>query len=329
MLRVSRAAVSISDPALLLRDIAESALEMDDVDGCEIERYDPENGLVHNDTIAFAGPWRYQYNPTISHQLVDIPTFANAIHRDGATTYLMSDPHVTPYERDAFRAIGIESVLVIPLTYEGETLGVLTLLRCQPVRFAARTEALANELATHASLALGRARLFETLRSRADSDGVTGLANHRAILERIDTGLQQIESTNGSLSLLLIDLDRFKQLNDARGHLTGDRYLREVANLIRDSIGERGIAARYGGDEFLVLLHDCDVEECSAIADELIETCRNATFTLDGETVSCGFSVGTATAPLHGRTRDALIGHADRGMYDAKQHGGGRIGHTK
>jgi diguanylate cyclase (GGDEF)-like protein len=102
-----------------------------------------------------------------------------------------------------------------------------------------------------------------------------------------------------------------------------------VANLIRDSIGERGIAARYGGDEFLVLLHDCDVEECSAIADELIETCRNATFTLDGETVSCGFSVGTATAPLHGRTRDALIGHADRGMYDAKQHGGGRIGHTK
>jgi diguanylate cyclase (GGDEF)-like protein len=187
---------------------------------------------------------------------------------------------------------------------------------------------LANELATHASLALGRAQLFEALQARANSDGVTGLSNHRAILERIDAELAAALAANSPLSLMLIDLDSFKSLNDARGHLVGDRFLREVANLIQQTIGDLGEAARYGGDEYLVLLPNCDERECARLALQLLESCRNASFILDNVEVSCQFSVGLATAPRHGVTRDELIGHADRAMYDAKQHGGGRIGVT-
>jgi diguanylate cyclase (GGDEF)-like protein len=328
MVRVSQAAVSISDPYLLLQEIARTALDIDQVDACEIERYDPGSRIVYNDTIAFAGDWSYPYDTSRTHRIEDIPTFAKAIEQMAATSYLMSDPHVTPYEREAFREIGVESVLVIALAYGHETLGVLSLLRRAPTGYSARTVELANELATHASLALGRAQLFEALQVRANRDGVTGLANHRAILERIDAELANMLASNAPLSLMLIDLDRFKLLNDAQGHLTGDRYLREVGNLIQQTVGDHGEAARYGGDEFLVLLPDCDEAECARLAVELLESSFNASFTLNDQEVSCRFSVGTATAPLHGDTRDQLIGHADRAMYHAKERGGGQIGHS-
>jgi diguanylate cyclase (GGDEF)-like protein len=328
MVRVSQAAVSISDPYVLLQEIARVALDVDQVDACEIERYNRGAQLVYNDRIAFAGDWSYVYDTERTHRIEDIPTFASAIERMEPTSYLMSDAHVAPFERDAFREIGIESVLVIPLAYGHETLGVLSLLRREPRPFSARAMTLANELATHASLALGRAQLFEALQARANSDGVTGLSNHRAILERIDAELAAALAANSPLSLMLIDLDSFKSLNDARGHLVGDRFLREVANLIQQTIGDLGEAARYGGDEYLVLLPNCDERECARLALQLLESCRNASFILDNVEVSCQFSVGLATAPRHGVTRDELIGHADRAMYDAKQHGGGRIGVT-
>ncbi len=327
MIKVSQDAVSIGDPTQLLHEIARTALEIDRVDACEIERFDRSTRLVHNVTIAFAGTWTYDYDVSATLHIDDIPTFAAAIERNEATPYLMSDPHVTSFESASFRAIGVESVLVIPLEYSNEMLGVLTLLRCEAIPFSDRTIALANELATHASVALGRARLFEALHARANSDGVTGLANHRAVLERIDLELDRTIETQRSLSLMLIDLDSFKQLNDARGHLTGDRFLREVANMITAAIGDRGEAARYGGDEFLVLLPDCEVGECAAIADRLLTMSREVPIVVDGDVIPCTFSVGTASAPLHGLTRDDLIGHADRAMYDAKQRGGGRLGY--
>ena len=328
MIRVSRAAVSSGDPNDLLQEIARAALEIEQVDACEIERYDPATGLVHNETIAFAGDWGYLYDQTATHQIADLPLFAEIISSNRAAGYLMSDPRISDYERDSFREIGVESVLAIPLEHGNERLGVLMLMRRAAIPFAARTIELANELATHASLALGRAHLFEALQMRANSDGVTGLANHRAILERIDVELERCRALHKPLSLMLIDLDRFKHLNDERGHLTGDRFLREVANAIRLTIGDAGEAARYGGDEFLVMLPDCDERQCSELANELLRRNAECPIVVDGDAIECNFSVGTATAPQDGATRDELVGHADRAMYDAKERGGGRIGHT-
>ncbi|MCC6703480.1 MAG: diguanylate cyclase [Thermomicrobiales bacterium] len=326
MWRLSQAAISTGDPNALLHEVARAALDVDQVGGCEIERYDPATGIIHNVTIAFAGEWSYPYDALRTHRIDELPMFHRAIEGRTVTSFLLSDPRISQSERDAFQDYGINSVLVIPLAIGPETIGVLSLMRCEPIPFSRRAVELANELATHASLALGRVQLFEALRMRADSDGVTGLANHRAILERIDAELERTATTGGCLSLMLIDLDSFKQLNDARGHLTGDRYLREVAQLIEQTISDRGQAARYGGDEFLVLLPDCPVGECAELAELLLRRSREVPIELDGVRVDLGFSVGLATAPLHGMTRDELIEHADRSMYDAKQSGGGRIG---
>jgi diguanylate cyclase (GGDEF)-like protein len=326
MLKVTQAAIAGSDLETLLRVIATACLELDSVDACEIEQYDPVARTITNDTIVFGSDWRHAYQPGKSHSIDDWPLFRDAIEARAPRAFLVTDPDVNDHEAELLRHIGVRSVMVVPLSMGDEVLGVMTLYRVAPIPFSSRTLALAGELAAQASLALGRARLFDALLTRADTDGVTGLLNHRAILERIDRTLQIASASGEPVSLMLIDLDNFKLLNDVNGHLTGDRYLREMAQLIQETVGDRGEVARYGGDEFLVLLRNVEFEACNALAQCVFARSRETGFDMSGYRVPFQFSIGTASAPAHGSTRDQLIRIADRAMYEAKEHGGGRLG---
>jgi diguanylate cyclase (GGDEF)-like protein len=178
---------------------------------------------------------------------------------------------------------------------------------------AITTLALAAEVTEHK-------RADEHVRQLAVTDPLTGLANYRRLLDAFDTEITRYGRTGRSFALLLLDLDGLKKINDAHGHLVGSRALCRVANILR--IHCRGIdtAARYGGDEFVLVLPETDSEAAQRVAERISERLRN-----DSEEPSISVSSGTAIYPQHGATIDELFGAADRTLYAAKDSPKGKL----
>ena len=178
---------------------------------------------------------------------------------------------------------------------------------------------LAAALALVACLGLARREqsLLARTRTEAHTDELTGLANRRRLYEAVDQAFAQ----NRSLALLLIDLNRFKEINDTLGHNVGDDLLRQVGERLWAPLPERGLLARIGGDEFVVLLAGTDSE---AGALEVARTMRDAfdePFPLDGLTIPVQASIGIGLAPQHACTRSEMLRCADVAMYRAKARG--------
>jgi diguanylate cyclase (GGDEF)-like protein len=327
LLDVTQAAIAGSDLHQLLEHIALGCLSFEDVDACEIELYDAASHTLTNTIFASPRTWGVPFAVGEAFEISEWPGCERVIAERTVGKYLASDPELTETERAAYERIGVGSIAYVPLIMADEILGVMTLLRAEEIPFSPQTIEFSQEIASHVSQALLRARLFSALQERAQTDGLTGLYNHRAIMEQIDALLLQARQSDQTLSLLLIDLDGFKLFNDRHGHLAGDRYLARIARLIAESIPPDGVAARYGGDEFLVLLPGLDEAETREIAHTLIARAQETSEPVDGADVPpLRFSIGSATAPLHGDTRDDLVKHADRAMYVAKSRGGATIG---
>jgi diguanylate cyclase (GGDEF)-like protein len=160
----------------------------------------------------------------------------------------------------------------------------------------------------------------EELQKLSITDGLTGLYNRRHLMETLTTELEQARNLY-SVAVLMIDIDHFKQYNDSEGHLAGDALLVRVASLFRGAIRDDDYAARYGGDEFLVLLRATGHNEAVPVAERLQAHVAQAMTSGGHVTVS----VGIAAFPTHGTTPEAVIGRADAALYDAKKSGRNRI----
>jgi diguanylate cyclase (GGDEF)-like protein len=329
MLKVTQSAIAGNDLDTLLREIATNCLTLEGVDGCEIEFYDSTKRQLINNLMLFSGDWQYEYNAAAVSSIDDWPTWRDVIFTGEPRTILLGDGALDPVELNFIKTIGAASLLIVPMAMVSDVTGLITLYRTSRTPFQAHVAEAARELAGQASLALERVRLFDALRARADTDGVTGLLNHRAILERIDAEVEDAWSSQRPVSLLMVDLDSFKLFNDTNGHLAGDRYLFEIAQLIRSTMPGDAQIARHGGDEFLVLLPNTGVSQAKALAKKLLAAGVDASFDVGGFQIPFLFSIGSATAPHDGWTRDHLIRQADLAMYDAKEHGGGQLGHSR
>jgi diguanylate cyclase (GGDEF)-like protein len=125
------------------------------------------------------------------------------------------------------------------------------------------------------------------------------------------------------MSVLMLDLDDFKLVNDTFGHLFGDRVLTWTAELIRSTLRASDVPARYGGDEFAIILPETDEEEARAVAGRIVAAFRDHHFVSEGRgAVPIGTSIGSATLPTDGRTATELIAAADRALYRVKHEGG-------
>lgn len=159
---------------------------------------------------------------------------------------------------------------------------------------------------------------------RARHDPLTGLSNRRGLVNAAEARLAMPRDGERSLSLLFLDLDGFKAVNDTRGHAAGDALLKLVAERLRLVLGPNDVAARIGGDEFVVLVDGLDETGARALAEELIATVSAAYDLGDGAPASIGLSVGIAMAPQHGTSIEELLASADAALYEAKSQGKSR-----
>ena len=164
----------------------------------------------------------------------------------------------------------------------------------------------------------------EQLRHLALHDALTGLANRRHFNETLQAECARLDEQDTGFALLLVDLDRFKPVNDSLGHPAGDNVLRKVANRLRRAVREIDLVARIGGDEFAVIARGlCDAEAGKLLADRIVDLLSRP-FIIDGSPAEIGASVGLVFAPESGNDADSLTRNADVALYTAKREGRGR-----
>jgi diguanylate cyclase (GGDEF)-like protein len=223
----------------------------------------------------------------------------------------------------AMRATGVEALLVAPLEHEARSYGVFACFFRHPRVFDQEATPLAEALAGQAAQALVSVRLQSRLEHAAMHDDTTGLPNRRLLEERMR---EQIVGERHGRAVIFLDLDGFKDVNDALGHAVGDDVLREVGRRLQAAVREGDIVARYGGDEFVVVCGVADSADATEIAERLRAGVQEP-FDFLPEGLLLGASVGVALAPVGDErvTLDGVIRAADQAMYLAKSHGGNRV----
>lgn len=226
--------------------------------------------------------------------------------------------------------LDIRSILVIPITYREQVLGTLFLRTSRPRRAFTAQELLfcqtAAKMAANTLLALAEhealVELNEQLATQASRDPLTGLLHHGSLALRVEQAFAAAERAGRPLSYLMLDLDQFKQVNDTFGHEGGDQALQRVAQAILQAIRKSDMAARYGGDEFAILLPDTDTYGAYVQAERIRRAVQQ--IRLKPEHL-LSVSVGTATFPAPGTTtKEELMRQADQALYMAKTGGRNR-----
>ena len=226
-------------------------------------------------------------------------------------------------------------VMVMPLWKPGAggdarvCIGAICLCRDDDCAFQeddqARAEMLANQAAAH----IMNLRLLDESRTRAATDGLTGLPNRRSFVEKMDEMLHRAARFGTPVSLLIMDTDHFKNVNDTYGHPVGDQVLRRLAGLLHDSVRDKvDMAARYGGEEFAVLLENTPHEGALNLGERLRGALEDETFIhMEGSQANqfhVTMSIGVASYPEAGDAM-VLVGKADEALYEAKQSGRNRV----
>jgi diguanylate cyclase (GGDEF)-like protein len=208
--------------------------------------------------------------------------------------------------------------IIVPLITSSRTYGYAGIYRGTP--FGYEEESVFKRFCAHMATALEKIRLFEEIKSLSVCDGLTGLYNHLFIVSKLEREAQRSERYGSPLSVIMFDIDNFKEINDTFGHLAGDAVLVETARVIKN--GVRGIdsVGRYGGEEFLVILPETDGSAAAVIGDRLRQKVEENVFSREGRVISVSLSGGVASF-REGRDAGTLIGIADENLYEAKSEG--------
>jgi two-component system, cell cycle response regulator len=214
-------------------------------------------------------------------------------------------------------------IVSYPLPMRGAA-GRLAVLPSEPQQFALASGAILADLAPHAGLVLDNARLGQRLQELSTHDGLTRALNHRAIQERLTQEIERAGRYSRTVTVVIGDLDHFKRVNDAHGHVAGDAVLRAAADAMRRALRTSDVLGRYGGEEFLAVLPESDLEAGRRAAERLRRAvAERTTIIASGERVPITASFGVASqAELgSGATADALVALADSRLYQAKAAG--------
>ena len=219
------------------------------------------------------------------------------------------------------------SFLSVPLRAKGRLVGVMNLSRPRVDAFTQQEVRLAEAMAAQAALSISNARLYHQTLELSYTDPLTGAANRRQLFLRLEQELSRSLRFGDELSILMIDLDQFKAINDRHGHPVGDGVLRGVALALRRNVRKVDLVSRYGGEEFCVLLPRISRAEAADVAEKLRRAVASGpmTATPAGEPLSCTISIGVAAYGVDATDPAGLIEKADAALYQAKKDGRDRV----
>ncbi|HZQ91586.1 MAG TPA: diguanylate cyclase [Terriglobales bacterium] len=215
-----------------------------------------------------------------------------------------------------------KSVLCIPIGYGESLLGVLNVESRREDAFGQQEVLILRTLADLLATALHNAFVFQKLQQQSITDGLTGIKTRRFFLESLQSEWKRASRSGRAFSVVLADLDKFKEVNDSQGHLEGDLVLARVGRLLEQNCRQSNVVARYGGDEFVILMPETGLEQAQVLSERL--RLWLATDPMLNERHITG-SFGVASFPLHGATAEEILRVADAGMYVSKHGGGNRV----
>lgn len=217
----------------------------------------------------------------------------------------------------------VKSILCAPLKIRDRIFGVIELVNTADERsFNPEDLPLLDAVADFAAIAIDNARNYKKVKELVVTDDLTGLYNARHFHETLEYEIERSRRYYSTVSLLFLDLDHFKDINDRYGHLVGSRMIAEVGRLIRRHIRSSDCPARYGGDEYVIILPNTDKQGVLAVANHLLSRLHSHPFMTDNnEKISITASFGAATFPDDAFDRTSLIRAADSAMYEAKESG--------
>jgi diguanylate cyclase (GGDEF)-like protein len=215
-----------------------------------------------------------------------------------------------------------EALICVPLIARGSIKGALNIYRIGDARFSEDEFELAKRFGDAAALAIDNAETRQALEHQAQTDPLTGLYNHRFFHERLRSELARANRARDSVSVLMIDIDDFKKVNDVHGHGTGDQVLIALANIFSTTVRGSDVVCRIGGEEFGVIMPSSDAGDALGLATRLINRVSETEFEMAGKIT---VSVGVAQGPEHAMNPRALIACSEAAMMTAKSRGKDRI----
>lgn len=225
-----------------------------------------------------------------------------------------------------FQQEGIRSFVCLPLTSHANRLGVICFFRKDLDCFQPDEIEILTTFSHLAAGAIENARLQEKTLNLAVTDKLTGLRNRRYFDQRLVEEIHHAAQQETPLSLLMLDIDDFKRVNDVHGHVAGDRVLQALSHALSGQLWQVDIAARYGGEEFAVILPQTDFSAARKVAERIRDNVAKLSVSLpEGGQLGITVSIGVACYPRCGETAESLVEHADQALYTAKREGKNRI----
>ena len=214
------------------------------------------------------------------------------------------------------------AVICIPIMYGESLLGVLNVESRSENAFSSQDVLILNTLADLLATALHNAFVFQKLQQQSITDGLTGIKTRRFFWEALSAEWKRASRSGRPFSVVLIDLDKFKEVNDSKGHFEGDLLLARVGRLLEQKSRQSNVVARYGGDEFIVLMPETGSEQAQVLAERLRQWLANDPMLAENHITG---SFGVASFPIHGFSIEDIIRVADAGMYVSKRSGGNLV----
>jgi len=235
------------------------------------------------------------------------------------------DTHKKPIIRKSQRAFAenyrTKNCVIAPLICQERVVGVLNLAdKIEDEGFSCDDIALIELFSQLVGASIGNIKLFEKIQRQATTDGLTGLANHKRFYEILERELWRSRRYGGQISLIMVDVDNLKKINDAYGHRAGDKVIRQISRKIKECIRQIDTAARYGGDEFAIILPNTSLADATVVAERMVEAVSNSPVTWKKEQIRLSISIGVDQDDADTNPED-ITSRSDEALYTAKQAG--------